>query len=76
MAGVAISSSRSSSWTLTDKFIFSIELLPLYHRTFPRGGEERSVIRIGCYNKLTFIFSPGSSSVSKVRVVHPPSHRH
>ena len=29
------------------------------------------MIRIGRYNKMTFIFSPGSSSVSKVRVVHP-----
>src|ERR671914_1602180 len=55
---------------------FSIELLPLYLRPLPRGGEERRVIRIGAYNKMTIIFSPGSSSVSKLRVVHAWSHGH
>jgi hypothetical protein len=30
------------------------------------------VIRICRYNKMTFFFSPGRSSVSKVCVVHSP----
>ena len=34
------------------------------------------VIRIGGYNKMTLIFSPGSSSVSKVCVVHARSYGH
>jgi len=32
------------------------------------------VIRIGGYNKMTFIFSPGSSSVSKIEQGEEPEH--